>query len=216
VQELGILIRSILLGFGATTLQGDTVPLVLETLRGDETLDLGGLGVWSFVSFGLEFTANDELANIVLLAKTEETANLGSTLRTKTLGMNHISDSREFVVALLHDAKSQNGKVHANNATTNTLPLPLASATGTIARVPSSEEEPNTTRRHDTLLHRETLLVIAARDAEDVALELVADAVAGDLLSHAAVHKDAEFAFIFDFVEFLRPIGWVRDVQLHD
>jgi hypothetical protein len=41
------------------------VALVLETLRSDEALNLGGFGVWSLSLFlGLDFTTDDELANL--------------------------------------------------------------------------------------------------------------------------------------------------------
>jgi hypothetical protein len=36
----------------------------------------------------------------------------------------------------------------------------------------------------DTLLHRETLLIVTAGDAEDIALELIAKVVAGNFLAH--------------------------------
>lgn len=68
---------------------------------------------------------------------------------------------------------------------------------------------------HDSLLHGEALLVVAAGDAENVAFEFVADAVALDFGTHAAFHEDAEFALIFDFDELLRAVGRVGDVQLH-
>jgi hypothetical protein len=68
---------------------------------------------------------------------------------------------------------------------------------------------------HDTLLHRETLLVVASGDLEDVALELVADAVARDFVTHAAVHEDAELALIFDLDQLLGAIVGVGDVELH-
>ena len=39
--------------------------LVLETLRSNETLDAGGLGVWFLAfAFGLDFTTNDEFADL--------------------------------------------------------------------------------------------------------------------------------------------------------
>jgi hypothetical protein len=38
---------------------------------------------------------------------------------------------------------------------------------------------------HDALLHGETLLVVAASDLEDVALEFVTNAVASNLLTHS-------------------------------
>ena len=68
---------------------------------------------------------------------------------------------------------------------------------------------------HNTLLHRETLLVVAAGDAEHVAFELVANAVARDFGTHAAFHEGAKFTFIFDFDELLRAIRRVGYVELH-
>lgn len=68
---------------------------------------------------------------------------------------------------------------------------------------------------HDSLLHRKTLLVIAACDLEHIARELGAHAVGGDLGAHAAVHEDAELALVFDFNEFLGAIGGIGYVELH-
>ena len=55
--------------------------LVLQTLRSDKTLDLGGLGV-GFLPFTLwlDFTADDELADIIFLGQPEEPPDLGCPL----------------------------------------------------------------------------------------------------------------------------------------
>ena len=46
-------------------LEGSTVALVLETLGGDESLDLGGLGVGGLaLALGLDLAANDVLADL--------------------------------------------------------------------------------------------------------------------------------------------------------
>ena len=57
--------RSILGSFRTTTLESHEMALVLETLRSDETLDTGGLGV-GFLAFGLglDFATDDELADL--------------------------------------------------------------------------------------------------------------------------------------------------------
>ena len=68
---------------------------------------------------------------------------------------------------------------------------------------------------HDTLLHGESLLVVAAGDLENVACEFGTHRVAGDFVAHAAIHEDAEFALVFDFDELLGAIGRVGDVELH-
>jgi len=216
VEELSILVGSILGSFRMTALERDPVTLVLETLRGDQTLDLGSLCVYFLaLALGLDFTTNDELANIIFLAETEEAAELGSTLGAEALGVDGVGDTGDVIVALLDDAESENREIHGNDAATNTLPLALSGATGTVAGVTLSEEKRHTGRVHNTLLHRETLLVVAAGDPEDVALELVADAVARDLMAHTAVHEDAELALIVNLDQLLCAIVGVGDVELH-
>ena len=52
-------------GLGLATLECDPVALVLEALRSDKTLDLGGLGVGlCALLLGLNLAADDELANL--------------------------------------------------------------------------------------------------------------------------------------------------------
>lgn len=68
---------------------------------------------------------------------------------------------------------------------------------------------------HNPLLHGKPLFIVAAGDFEDVAFELRAHAVAGNFLSHAAVHEDAELALVFDFDELLGTIGRVGNIELH-
>jgi hypothetical protein len=71
------------------------------------------------------------------------------------------------------------------------------------------EEELDTVGEKDTLLHGETLLVVSSGDLEDVALELVADGVTGDLLAHALLHEDTDAALIIDLDELLGAVGGV-------
>jgi hypothetical protein len=156
-----------------------------------------------------------EKTHIIFLAETEETANLGCTLGTETLGVDNVGKTGNVVVALLDDAQSKDREVHADDASTDRLPLALAGATGAVAGVAVTEEETNTGWVHNTLLHRETLLVVAAGDPEDVALELVADRVSRNLLSHATIHEDAKLALIFDLDQLLGAIVRVRNVELH-
>ena len=56
---------SILGGFRTTALDCDSVTLVLETLRSNETLDARSLGVWlGTLLLWLDFAADDELADL--------------------------------------------------------------------------------------------------------------------------------------------------------
>lgn len=62
----GVTYSSILGFLGVAALECDTVTLVLKTLGSNETLDLGGLGVWLFAfTLWLNLTTNDESTNLV-------------------------------------------------------------------------------------------------------------------------------------------------------
>jgi hypothetical protein len=218
------------------------VTLVLETLRRDKTLDLGSLGVrLCALLLGLHFATDNEftdldrdgtsdstlckqkdwrrsyeITHIIFLAETEETAELGSPLGTQPLWVNRVGDAGDIVIALADDAEGEDREVHADDAAADALPLALSSTTRSVAGVTLGEEEFDTGRMHNALLHRKALLVVAAGDLEDVAFELVADAVTGNLLAHTAVHEDAQLAVVINLDELLRAILGIRNVQLHD
>jgi hypothetical protein len=250
--DIGVTYGSISGLLGVAALESQAVTLVLEALGGDETLDLGGLGVWLLaLALWLDFTTDDELADlestrektrsaftwlrdskthlahalqvwlrvqpatehpstrerwadgeaaarragdddgnvvgtyIIILGEAEELADLGGTLGTQALGVDDIGQTGDVGLALLDDAEGQNGQVHGDDAATNRLALALTIAASTVARVAVGEQQTDTGWVDDTLLHRETLLVVASSDAEDVALELVANAVTGDLGAHS-------------------------------
>ena len=64
-KQLGIFICCILRSLCSSTLECDSVSLVLETLRSDESLDLGSFGVWLLAfTFRLNLSSNDELADV--------------------------------------------------------------------------------------------------------------------------------------------------------
>jgi hypothetical protein len=129
--------------------------------------------------------------------------------------VDDISQAGDVVLALLDDSESEDGQVGTDDASADTLTLALAVAAGAVAGVAGGEQQTDTTGRHDTLLHREALLVVATSDPEDVALEFVAQAVGRDLLAHSSLHEDAELALIVNFDQLLRPVGRVGNVQLH-
>lgn len=121
---------------------------------------------------------------IVLLGEAKELADLGGALGAEALGVDDVGKAGDVLLALLDDGHSKDGQIHADDAATDGLALALAGAAGSVAGVAVGQEESDTGRVHDTLLHRETLLVVAAGDAEDVALPLVAEGLSGDLLAH--------------------------------
>lgn len=215
-KDLGVFVGLVLDLLGLAALEGNAVALVLETLGGNESLDLGSLGVRLLaLALGLDLAANDVLADIVILGEAEELADLGGALGAEALGVDDVGEAGDVGLALLDDGEGEDGEVHADDAATDGLALALTGAAGAVAGVSLGEKEADTGRVHNTLLHRETLLVVASGDAEDVALELVADGVTGDLSAHALLHEDAELALILNVDELLAAIGRVGDVQLH-
>lgn len=129
--------------------------------------------------------------------------------------MNDISDAWDIGISLLDDGKSENREVHADDAATDRLSLALTSSAWAVAGVALGEQQSDTGWVKDTLLHWETLLVVAAGDFEDVALELVADAVAWDFSAHLLVHEDTELLLVIDVDQLLGAIGRVGDIELH-
>jgi len=147
--------------------------------------------------------------HIVILGETEHLPDLACPLGSKSLWLNLVGDSLNLAVTLLDNAQRQNRQVHADDTTPDTLPLALSCSPGPVAAVSIGEQESNTGWVHDTLLHWESLLVVATSDAEDVALEFVANRVTRDLLAHAALHEDAETALIFNLDQLLCAIAGV-------
>lgn len=128
--------------------------------------------------------------------------------------MNGVGQAGDVGITLLDNGESEDRQIHADDAATDRLSLALTSAAGAVARVAVSEEEADTVGSKDTLLHGETLLVVSTSDAEDVALELVADRVTGNLSAHALLHEDGELARIVNLEELLAAVGRVGNVQL--
>lgn len=215
-KDLGVLVGLVLDLLGLAALESETVALVLQALGGDQSLDLGSLGVRLLaLALGLDLSSDDVLADIVILGEVEELADLGGALGSEALGLDDVGQAGDIGITLLDDGESEDGQVHGDDAATDGLSLALTGSAGAVAGVAVGEQEADTAGVHDTLLHGETLLVVSTSDAEDVALELVADRVTGDLSAHALLHEDGELTLILNVDELLAAIGRVRDVQLH-
>lgn len=59
-DDRGVLGGGILGGFGTSSLKSDSVSLVLDSLRSNKSLDLGGLGVWLATVLGDNLSSNDK------------------------------------------------------------------------------------------------------------------------------------------------------------
>ena len=162
-----------------------------------------GVGLRVLLLLALDLPPDDVLANIVLLGEVEELADLGRTLGAKALGEDVVGQAGDVVLALLDDHQGEDSDVRADDAATDGLALALARAAGPVAGVAVRKEETDTVRKEDTLLHGETLLVVASGDAENVSFEFITEGVAGNLLRHLLVVEDTESTLIVDINSFL-------------
>jgi len=186
------------------------VALALHTLRGDKTLDFRGLR-----GLALTLAANDVLAHIVVLGQAEELADLGGALRSQAAGLLLIGETGNVSITLLDDGELQNREIVTSEGTTHGLTL-----AGTLAALAESlhalgEKETNAVCRQDTLHHRESLFVVAARDAQNVSLELGIEDAAIHFLAHALVHErldDTVRLFVNDLDLTRRRVG---NTELH-
>ena len=88
------------------------------------------------------------IPNIILLAQTKESSDLGGSLRTKTLGIDHISETWNIALALLDDGESQDGEILTNDAATDGLAFAFTSAARSVAGVALGEEELDASGEH--------------------------------------------------------------------
>ena len=211
-QQLSVLSSSLSLSLGVLDLQSSLLSLSLQSLRGDQSLDLWSLGV-GLVTLG-DLSSDDEVTDVVLLGQTEELSDVVGSLWTQSLWNGVVGDTSQFLVTLLGDNQGQDGQVWADNGTSDGLSLSLTVTSWSVTRVALSEQQLDSGWQQNTLLHWETLLVVTTGDLEDVALELVANRLTVDLLADTLVVKDTHTVLVVDFDGLLGTVDWVRNVQL--
>jgi len=190
--------------------------LALQTNGGDEALDFRGFGVFLLVwILRSDRPSNNILPHIVILAQIEEFPDMVSPLGTQPLRQHNVRQSGDTLLALLDDHQGDDGEIGTNDATTDRLASSLGGALSTVTGSAGGEEEFDTVRKEDTLLHGEALLVISTANAEDVSLEFVADTVTRHFLAHALVIEDAIATLFIDVEELLLSCGRVGDIELH-
>jgi len=201
----------------SSLVQRAEVTAALQSDGCNETLNLGCLGIRlrAFLLLRGDFTANNVLPDIVLLIEVEELADFGGALGAKAFGEDVVRKTNNGGVASFDDNQAEYGDVGADDATADRLALALSRSARTEARVTLREQKTDTVRQKDTLLHGETLLVIAARDAENISSPFVAERVSSNLLRDLLVIEDANAPLVVDIDCLLLPRRRVSDVKLH-
>ena len=197
--------------FKRSLLLSKTSTLVAESSVGDKTLDLGSL--ISLVTVVFELAANNELGDVVLLGETEELADVGSSLGSKTAGNSSslVGQSGNILLTLLDNHQVEDADISTNNAATDRLALAFTLSinvcnykyitASSVARHTVSEEEADTVVAENTLLHGETLLIVSTSDAtkstlllknipEDVTLEFLTEGITFNFLGDSLIHEN--------------------------
>lgn len=189
--------------------------LALQGKGSDQSLDLGGL-VAVLSLLGGEDTSDDVLADIVLLGKVEQFANVVGTLGTKTTRDRVVGEALDGVGTDLGDDEVQDGNVLSDDASTDGLALALTDTSWSVRLVSLFAQQADTGVGQDTLTHREALLVISSTDAEDVSFEFFAQKRSIDFLGHAAFVKGLETLFVIDFDDLLHPSAGAGNIDLQN
>merc|ERR1719364_182687 len=160
-------------------------------------------------------TAHHELPHVVFLFQGEELSDVRRALRAQAPGPLVIGQARNLLGALPDDDQGEGREVGTDDAAPHGLALALTSAALTEAAHALLEEQPNAMVAQDTLLHGEALLVVATRDAQDVALEFLSQAIARDFMTHALIEEREKLFILIDFDHLLQARRRVCDVELH-
>lgn len=211
-EKLGVLGSLVFALLGLGLLVSLVATFVLQTAGSDETLNLGGLGVFLAVLAGHRPT-DDEFTNIVLLGQTEKLTDVVGTLRSVTFWLGRVGEARDLVVTLLDNDQGYHSDIGAKDGTVNTLPLALTVAAGAVVLGVFVEKKAHTAREENTRLCGKALLVVKTSDLQNVAGEVRGDKFSLDLLSDAAVVECTHIAL--EFEELLRAQRWVGNIELH-
>lgn len=212
-KQLGVLGGSVLLGLSVLLLLLDQLLLVGDSSGGDKSLDLGGLGV-GLAGLGGHLSSNDILSHVVLLGEGKQLSDVVGSLGAESSGDGLVGEALNLGVTLLDNGQRQGRQVVGDNAASDGCSLSLTVSSGSVARVALGQQESHSGGVHDTLLHGETLLVVAAGNLEDVALELVTEEVGVDLLAHSLLVEASESVLVLNVDALLGALSGVCDVEL--
>jgi len=189
----------------------------LETDGGNETLDFGSLGIRLRIRLlgTLYLPPNNILPHIILFRQIKKPPDLRRPLRAQSLRQYIFRQTREGILALLDNNEGEDGDVGAYDAATDGLALALTCATGAVAAVAIGKEELHSVWEEDTLLHGETLLVIATCDTEYVAFKFVPERVGRDFLCNLFVVENTNATLVINVDCLLFPSCGVCDVEFH-
>jgi len=211
-EELLVLGNSLLGGFPSVLAALSNDLLSAHALLRDNTLDFGGL-VESLVT-SLDLTLDNVLLDIVLLLEGEHLNDVVLSLGGTHVGLVNVGAAVDLRLSLLDNLEVDGANIGSDDASSDSASSALTDSSGLVESTLLSEEDSGSAVDKDTLLHGETLLVVATVDSENVALKVISQNVAVDFLTHTSVEEGADVFFIINFNFLLTTGGGVRNVKL--
>lgn len=194
-------------------LLGEDSLLSVDGKRSYQSLDLRSLD--DGLALSLEDSRNDSLSDIIGLFKVEKLSDVGSSLRSKTLGDGDISQTFNLTGSLSEDDQVKDGKIGSDDATSNRLSLSLTNLSGSVARLTLLQEQSNSVVGDDTLLHGETLEIVTSGDSEKVTSPFLTKTLTLNFLSDSLVVEVSKDGFIINFEVLLGTSTGECNVELH-
>ena len=173
--------------------------LALENDWGDQPLDLGGLVLGLLTLLDDQGALDNVLPDIVLLGQVEKLPDLGSALGTETSWDSAIGQAGDLSLTFLDDGHGENGQVSVNDASADGFTLALTGTALAVAGVALAEKKADTAGSENSLLHGESLLVVASGDAEDVALPFVTQGGGINLHAHTLLVEGTDLELLKSF-----------------
>merc|ERR1719183_76522 len=198
LDELVVVDASFLAGLHSGDLVSAQSQLPAESGLGDHPLNVGCLVVGLVVP--LDLAVDNVLAHVIeLLVEGEAVDNAVLPLETKSVGALNVGESGDVLLTLDDNAEGNDSKIGARDASTHGLPLALTGPAGPEGRSALPEENFGPSLDQNALFHGESLLVVSAGDAEDVALIVITHDVSVDFLAHSPVEEGTDVLLFVDF-----------------
>jgi len=164
---------------------------------------------------GRQLSSDDVVLAVVFLVEVEQLSDSVGSLGSKSSVDDGVGEAGDFAGTLSDDNGRDDTHIVVDNASTHALSLPLTSSARSVAAHALLQQKSDTSVLKDTLLHAESLLVLATSDPQDVSLEFIAKSIGGNLVRDSLLEHMADFVLIVNFDGFLLARGRIGDVYFH-
>ena len=191
----------------------------------DQSLDFGGfMSVIVGVSFALESSSDGVLFDQSARGLESlfsfnffdavEFSNARGSLGSESSGLHVIGKSGDVFFSLLDHAEGKACNIGANNASSNGSSLSLSFSLGTVSLGSWSEEKSDSVVGEYTLFHGKSVLIESSVDFENVALELFAEGISLNFLTHSLLEEDSASVVIIDIEALGSTVYGMRNAEL--